>query len=44
MVLDFGFTEQQELMRQTLHELLGQVCPPEYAMACDRKSAVDSVS
>jgi alkylation response protein AidB-like acyl-CoA dehydrogenase len=38
MVLDFGFTEQQELMRQTLHELLGQVCPPEYAMACDRKS------
>jgi acyl-CoA dehydrogenase len=34
--LDFGFTEQHELMRQTLHELLGQVCPPEYAMQCDR--------
>jgi acyl-CoA dehydrogenase len=35
--LDFGFTEQQKLMRQTLHELLAQVCPPEYAMHCDRE-------
>ena len=35
--MDFAFTEQQELMRRTLHELLGRVCPPEYAMACDEK-------
>ncbi len=35
--MDFAFTEQQELMRRTLHELLERVCPPEYAMACDKK-------
>ena len=35
--MDFAFTEQQELMRRTLHELLGRHCPPEYAMECDRK-------
>ena len=35
--MEFGFTEQQELMRRTLDELLGRVCPPEYAMACDQK-------
>ncbi len=35
--MDFAFTERQELMRRTLDDLLGRVCPPEYAMACDRK-------
>ncbi len=35
--MDFAFNERQELMRRTLHELLERVCPPEYAMACDKK-------
>ncbi|MBI1725528.1 MAG: acyl-CoA/acyl-ACP dehydrogenase [Candidatus Tectomicrobia bacterium] len=35
--MDFAFSEQQEMMRRTLHGLLGRVCPPEYAMECDRK-------
>lgn len=35
--MDFAFNERQELMRRTLRERLERVCPPEYAMACDRK-------
>jgi alkylation response protein AidB-like acyl-CoA dehydrogenase len=35
--LDFSFSDQQELMRRTLDELLARVCPPEYAMECDQK-------
>ena len=35
--MDFAFNERQELMRRTLHELLERVCPPEYAMECDKK-------
>lgn len=35
--MDFAFDERQELMRRTLHELLGRVCPPEYAMDCDKR-------
>ncbi len=35
--MDFGFTEKQELLRRTLHELLARVCPPEYAAECDEK-------
>ena len=35
--MDFAFNERQELMRRTLHELLERVCPPEYAMDCDKK-------
>ena len=35
--MDFAFNERQELMRRTLHERLDRVCPPEYAMDCDRK-------
>ncbi len=35
--MDFAFNERQELMRRTLRERLDRVCPPEYAMACDRK-------
>ena len=35
--MDFAFSEKQELMRSTLHELLSRVCPPEYAMECDAK-------
>ena len=34
--MDFSFTEQQELMRRTLDELLARVCPPEYSMECDQ--------
>ncbi|MDA1000552.1 MAG: acyl-CoA dehydrogenase family protein [bacterium] len=35
--MDFAFSEEQELMRRTLHDLLGRVCPPDYAMACDQE-------
>ena len=35
--MDFAFNERQELMRRTLRERLDLVCPPEYAMDCDRK-------
>ncbi len=34
--MDFAFDERQELMRRTLHELLSRVCPPAYAMQCDK--------
>ncbi|MFQ5896617.1 MAG: acyl-CoA dehydrogenase family protein, partial [Nitrospinota bacterium] len=33
--MDFAFTEEQELLRRSLRELLARVCPPEYARACD---------
>ncbi|MDA0999179.1 MAG: acyl-CoA/acyl-ACP dehydrogenase [bacterium] len=35
--MDFDFSDQQKLMQRTLHELLGRVCPPDYAMECDKK-------
>ncbi len=35
--MDFSFDERQEMMRRTLGELLGRVCPPEYALECDRE-------
>ncbi len=35
--MDFAFNDRQKLMRRTLHDLLARVCPPEYAMDCDRK-------
>lgn len=35
--MDFAFNERQELMRRTLRDRLDRVCPPEYAMDCDRK-------
>ncbi|MEE9273757.1 MAG: acyl-CoA dehydrogenase family protein [bacterium] len=35
--MDFDFDERQEMLRRTLDELLGRVCPPEYALECDRE-------
>ena len=33
--MDFSFTAEQETLRGHLRELLDEVCPPEYAQACD---------
>jgi acyl-CoA dehydrogenase len=33
--VDFRFTEQQELQRRVLREMLERVCPREYARRCD---------
>ena len=35
--MDFAFDERQELMRRTLDELLGRVCPVDYTLACDHE-------
>jgi alkylation response protein AidB-like acyl-CoA dehydrogenase len=35
--MDFSFTPDQENLRAHLQELLGSVCPPEYAERCDRE-------
>jgi alkylation response protein AidB-like acyl-CoA dehydrogenase len=35
--MDFSFTPDQENLRAHLQELLGAVCPPEYAERCDRE-------
>jgi acyl-CoA dehydrogenase len=33
--MDFSFTSEQDSLRDHLRELLNEVCPPEYAAACD---------
>ena len=33
--MDFSFTPEQDTLRNHLRELLDDVCPPEYAQACD---------
>ena len=35
--MDFSFTTEQESLRGHLRELLDEVCPPEYAAACDNE-------
>ncbi len=34
--MDFGFSQEQEELREHLRSHLAKVCPPEYAEACDR--------
>jgi acyl-CoA dehydrogenase len=36
--MDFSFTPEQESLRGHLRELLDEICPPEYAAACDNES------
>ncbi len=36
--MDFSFTPDQEALRGHLQELLGKVCPPEYAERCDNEA------
>jgi alkylation response protein AidB-like acyl-CoA dehydrogenase len=36
--MDFSFTADQETLRGHLQELLGEVCPPEYAERCDEEA------
>ncbi len=36
--MDFSFTPDQEALRGHLQELLGKVCPPEYAERCDAEA------
>ncbi len=36
--MDFSFTSDQENLRTHLQELLGAVCPPEYAERCDQEA------
>jgi acyl-CoA dehydrogenase len=36
--MDFSFTPDQENLRSHLQELLGEVCPAEYAERCDREA------
>src|SRR5687767_12258692 len=36
--MDFSFTPEQEMLRSCVRELLDQVCPPEYARACDEEA------
>ena len=36
--MDFAFTPEQETLRGHLQELLDEVCPPEYAEACDNEA------
>ena len=36
--MDFSFTPDQETLRRHLQELLGAVCPPEYAERCDQEA------
>ena len=36
--MDFSFTSDQETLRSHLQELLGAVCPPEYAERCDEEA------
>jgi alkylation response protein AidB-like acyl-CoA dehydrogenase len=33
--MDFSFTPDQETLRHHVRELLNDVCPPDYAKACD---------
>jgi acyl-CoA dehydrogenase len=35
--MDFSFTPEQDSLRNHLRELLNEVCPPEYAAACDNE-------
>jgi alkylation response protein AidB-like acyl-CoA dehydrogenase len=35
--MDYSFTAEQESLRDHLRELLDDVCPPEYAAACDNE-------
>jgi alkylation response protein AidB-like acyl-CoA dehydrogenase len=35
--MDFSFSAEQESLRNHLRELLDEVCPPEYAQACDNE-------
>jgi alkylation response protein AidB-like acyl-CoA dehydrogenase len=35
--MDFSFTPEQDSLRDHLRELLDEVCPPEYAAACDNE-------
>jgi alkylation response protein AidB-like acyl-CoA dehydrogenase len=36
--MDFSFSPEQEALRDHLQELLGKVCPPEYAERCDSEA------
>jgi len=35
--VEFGFTEEQEILRAQVRKLLEGVCPPEYAETCDKE-------
>lgn len=35
--MDFGFTPEQELLRNTVREFMRRECPPEYARRCDEE-------
>ncbi|MGH7902976.1 MAG: acyl-CoA dehydrogenase family protein [Candidatus Dormibacteraceae bacterium] len=35
--MDFRLSEQQEMQRRTLREMLRRVCPPDYARRCDEE-------
>lgn len=35
--MDFGFSPEQELARQSIRGLLKKVCPPQYARSCDEE-------
>ncbi len=34
--MEFGFTEEQEILRDQVRKLLADVCPPDYVEQCDR--------
>jgi alkylation response protein AidB-like acyl-CoA dehydrogenase len=34
--VEFGFTEEQEILRDQVRKLLADVCPPDYVEQCDR--------
>jgi acyl-CoA dehydrogenase len=36
--MDFGFTPDQDMLRDHVRELLDKVCPPEYAAKCDEEA------
>jgi acyl-CoA dehydrogenase len=36
--MDFAFSSEQEALRDHVRALLGEVCPPAYAEACDREA------
>ena len=35
--MDFSLTEQQEMQRRVLRDMLREVCPPQYARRCDEQ-------
>lgn len=36
--MDFGFTEEQEILRAQVRKLLDDVCPPDYVDECDKEA------